>query len=213
MLYRLESTCFICIEGHRVKYILQSMKVISFYTNEKYRQQAQELKRSAEALGMECILFERPDLGTWWQNCNQKSQVVLKALQEFAGEAVLWCDADARILKYPKLLLELEADMAAFFSTTSIPIGGTLWFNGAKALRYAEAWADTVEKHPEREDDSINFREALQNIKQPNIHHLPPSYCWNEPTMRNAYPGVKEPVIIHSYVGKHDYPSNDRPAP
>lgn len=187
------------------------MIVISFYTNEKYKLQAEEMKASAVAVGLRCELIERPDRGSWWKNCNQKSEVILEALDKYGNEPILWQDADTRFRKYPELLDQIDADMAAFFYSPRIPIGGTLWFNGQKARKYVEAWAKMVRENPTREDDSINFRDALASVKNSRIEHLPPAYCWNEKTFRGCYPGVTDPVIVHNYAGLHDYPIMQEP--
>ena len=183
------------------------MRVVGFYTGEKYRSEAEAMKASAEAVGLVCEISERPDLGTWWKNCNQKSAFILDCLEKYGDEPILYQDADTRFVRYPKLLDNLTSDFAAFFNSPTVPIGGTLWFNGAtKAMRYVEPWVLTVQMNPHREDDSINFREALSMTPRPNIKRLPPSYCWHEGTMRSAYPGVQEVVIEHLNIGSHDYP-------
>lgn len=182
------------------------MIVVGYYTNEKYRQQAQAMKASAEAVGLRCEISEKPDLGTWWQNCNHKSAFLVECLNRYGEEPVLYQDADTRFLRYPKLLDTIEGDMAAFFFSPTVPVGGCLWFNGKRrSLRYAEAWAKMVSDNPTREDDSMNFRDALKSIKCSNIRHLPPSYGWNE-DMRGIFPGVTEPVVVHSFIGMHNYP-------
>ena len=180
------------------------MIVVSFYTSEKYQKNAEALKASAEGVGLKCVISPRPDLGSWWANCNQKSEFVLECIDKY-NEPILWQDADTRFLGYPALLDSIDADMAAFFYNPTVPIGGTLWFNGKRGRRYAEAWAKIVADNPTREDDSINFRQALRSVPKASIYHLPPSYCWNEGHMRPSYP-TAEPIIIHGYVGAHDYP-------
>lgn len=165
------------------------------------------MKASTESVGLICTITEKPDLGTWWLNANQKSAFILECLERYGEEPLLYQDADTRFLRYPALLDSLTYDFAAFFNSPVVPIGATLWFNGAsKAMRYVKAWADIVKANPDREDDSINFREALESIKRPSIKRLPPSYCWHEKTMRSAYPGMTEIVIEHISVGAHNYP-------
>lgn len=181
------------------------MIVVGYYTGEHYKKNAEGMKASAEAVGLRCEITEKPDLGSWYLNCNQKSAFVLECIEKYK-EPILYQDADTRFLRYPKLLDEIDADMAAFFYSPIIPIGGTLWFNGLRAKRYVQTWAKIVADNPTREDDSMNFRDALKVVKSPSIFHLPPTYCWNEKHMRNAYPGVKDPVILHAYIGAHDYP-------
>ena len=182
------------------------MKVFTFHTGGKYKASANALKESVESIGLECVVIERPDLGSWWKNCNQKCEVVLDALNTYGDEPIIWNDSDTRYLVYPELFDAIEEDFAAYYMTPSICIGGTLFFNGkTKAKRYVEAWVKNVQQNPTLEDDSINFRRALQSIKPQSIHHLPPSYCWNEKCMRSGFPHAK-PVIAHEYQGAHDYP-------
>lgn len=183
------------------------MRVVSFYTDEKYQAEAEDMKTSAEAVGLECTITKKPDLGKWYLNCNQKSAFLMECLELYGDEPILYQDADTRLLRYPKLLDNLNCDFAAFFNSPTIPIGATLWFNGkTRAMKYVRTWVNIVKDHPTREDDSINFREALSSIRNPNIHHLPPTYCWHEQTMRSAYPGATDPIIIHGSIGAHDYP-------
>lgn len=181
------------------------MKVITFHTGGKYLEQATALKASAEKVGLECIVYERPNAGSWWQNCNQKCEVIREALEKYPDEPVIWNDADTRYVSYPKLFDGLEADYAAFYINPQVSIGGTMFFNGKKAIRYVDAWVKNVRENPTLEDDSINLRRALQRITYPSIFHLPPAYCWYEKTMRPAFPHAI-PVIEHHYFGKRDYP-------
>lgn len=183
------------------------MKLITFHTNDHYKAMAEGLKSSAEGFGLECVLIERQDKGTWWENCNQKCEVILEAIDKYGDESLVWNDADCRYVQKPELFNQLGFyDMAAvFLNGNHHPFGGTLWFNGRKALPYVKAWAENVRKFPTHEDDSINFRVALQRIRPKNIFHLPPSYCWREYDMRAALPHAK-PVIVHTTSGTHNYP-------
>src|SRR6185369_3878198 len=121
--------------------IPSAMQVIGFYTGEKYRAEAEAMKASAEAVGLKCDLTEKPDLGTWWKNCNQKSAFILECLEKYGDEPILYQDADTRFVRFPKLLQNLNSDFAAFFNSPTVPIGATLWFGGKnRALRYVKAW-------------------------------------------------------------------------
>jgi hypothetical protein len=168
---------------------------------------AQGLKSSAEAFGMECVLMDRPDLGSWHLNCNQKCEVILEALHTYGDEPLVWNDADCRYVQKPTLFDEIgNYDLAAvFLNGNHHPFGGTLWFNGKRALPYVEAWAKNVRRFPDHEDDSINFRVALQRIRPRHTYHLPPAFCWREGDMRSALPYSK-PVVIHTTSGAHTYP-------
>lgn len=183
------------------------MKVITFVTDDRYKAMAAGLKASAETFGLECIVIERPDLGTWHENCNQKCQVIYDAIHKYGDEPIVWNDADTRYVQKPTLFDELgNYDMAAvFLNANHHPFGGTLWFNGRRALPYVEAWRKNVFRFPRHEDDSINFRVALQRIRPRHIFHLPPAYCWREYDMKSALPHAR-PVIVHTTSGTHNYP-------
>lgn len=183
------------------------MKILTFHTSDEYRVRAEGLKASAEAFDLECILIEKPDLGSWWQNCNQKCEVILEALHKYGNEPIIWNDSDCRYIREPILFNGLsEFDLACvFLNGDNHPFGGTIYFNGKRAIPYVEAWACNVRKFPTHEDDSNNFKVALQRIRPRNIYRLPPSYCWRESDMRSALPGAK-PVIVHTTDGSHNYP-------
>lgn len=165
------------------------------------------LKASAESFGLECIVIERPDLGVWWKNVNQKAEVILEALERWGDEPLVWNDADCRYVRKPALFDELGAyDMAAvFLNANHHPFGGTFWLNGQRAVPYFKACLEYVKRFPEHEDDSLNFRMALKRIRPRHIYHLPPAYCWREYDMKSALPHAK-PVIVHTTSGTHNYP-------
>lgn len=183
------------------------MRVISYYTNDEYKRQAELMAETAVLVGLSPILYAMPDEGVWWKNTNQKCEVVRKALLEKPDEPVLFQDADTRFLQYPALLRSVDADFAVYFIVAGkpgVPSGGTMWFNGRRALPLVEEWCRNVKKNPERDDDAFSLRGALQTVR-PSVYHLPPAYNWDEESMRIKFPGA-DPVILHLYVGKHDYP-------
>lgn len=183
------------------------MKVISFYTNEFYLLQARAMKASAEAVGLQPVyLYRRAPADTWWQGCNYKARLVLEAIESFGSEPVLFLDADTRVRSYPKLLdtLPPQADFASHFFNPGGPSGGVIWFNGRRALPLVKEWVRRVELYPQKDDDNINFRNALKETK-PRIYLLPPAYNWAEKIMRQSYPSVV-PVIEHLMEGEHLYP-------
>jgi hypothetical protein len=180
------------------------MKVITFHTGGKYLEKALTLKASAEKVGLDFVMYEREYPGTWWQACNMKCEVILEALETY-NEPIIWNDSDTRYISYPKLFETIDADYGAFYINPNLSIGGTMFFNGKKAIRYVEAWVANVRQNPILEDDSINLKRAIQSIPYPSIFHLPPAYCWNEKTMRTSFPHTI-PVIEHYYGGARDYP-------
>lgn len=183
------------------------MKLFTFATDDKYLESAEALKRSAELYGLDCTIFRRPHLDTWWKNVNQKCEVFAEALDAFPGEEIVYNDADCRYVGYPILFDELsQHDLAStFMNGNKHPISGTVYFNGERSRRYVDAFIRNVRKFPTHEEDTMNYRWALRTMPRPNIFHLPPAYCWIESWMRPALPGVK-PIIMHTTDGRHDYP-------
>jgi hypothetical protein len=182
------------------------MRVFSFYTNELYKEQAEKMAATAEFFGLETELVSKPDLGTWWQNVNQKCRVILEMIEKYPDEPTVWTDADCRYMSNPHLFREIgEYDIALFNATTDYPFSGVLWLNGKKALPYIQRWVTNVERNPRMEDDSTNLKAALRETWSSGIFHLPPAYCWHPRDMRARYPGAK-PVIVHTTVGDHNYP-------
>lgn len=183
------------------------MRLFTFATNEQYLESAEALKRSAALYGLECTIFKRPHLDTWWKNVNQKCEVFSEALDAFPGEELVYNDADTRYVGDPALFRELSRyDLACvFMNGNKHPISGTIYFNGERSRRYVDTFRENVKKFPTHEEDSMNYRWALRTMAQPNVFHLPPAYCWIESWMRAALPGVR-PIITHTTDGRHDFP-------
>lgn len=182
------------------------LRVFSMHTNDLYKEQAEQMAASARFYGLATELFERPDLGSWWQNCNQKSQLVLEMITKYPDEISVWVDADCRFVDKPNLFYEIgDFDIAMFFANQTYFSSAVLWLNGKRALPYVEGWCDNVEANPTLEDDMHNFRASVQEQTHRGVFHLPPAYCWAKREMRSKFPGAK-PVIVHAMVGTHNYP-------
>lgn len=183
------------------------MRVISYYTSAEYLELATRMMASASRVGLKSKLYQCPHFPQWWQNTNHKCKVVRQAMEEFPGEALLFLDADTEVERYPKYLETCTADAAAFFLSPDVPGGGCVWFNGRHAMPLVDRWIHNVTMNPEREDDSLNFRDAIRDVEAKGfrMERLPATYNWHEATMRKRFPGA-EPVIRHQYKGSHNYP-------
>jgi hypothetical protein len=179
------------------------MKIVTFYTNDKYRDYAKRLRESASRFGLDTVISARPHMKTWAANVNWKPDVILEALRAFK-EDILYVDADAAVVQEPKLLKTINHIMAAQFMDHAQPRGGTLFFkNDPLAVKLVEAWIGRVKDRPEHADDFVNLPAALTEVRMKPFH-LPPSYCWHEKTMRAGFP-TAEPVIVHWCAGEHTY--------
>jgi hypothetical protein len=181
------------------------VKVVCYHTGGRYKPLAEQLARSATAVGLSGYIYEMPDLADWKLNVQQKPQVMLRALADFPGEDILYVDADARFWKFPSELLTCQKDMAAFFHHYK-PVSATLFLkNNESGREIAREWAAECEKRPDQHDDIVNLHAALQRLGKTRAQALPPSYYWNK-EFRARFP-MSEPVIEHFNVGEHTFPN------
>lgn len=98
-----------------------SWKVISFYTK-NYTDIVATLIKSLEAFKIPYDIELLPNKGSWKKNTFQKIPFIIKKLKQCNGPLV-WLDADAEIIQYPKLFDEVgDALMAGVYS----PLKGDL---------------------------------------------------------------------------------------
>ena len=84
--------------------------VISMYTpNTPYEEEIEELRKSCNRFNLKNKFYAIKNLGDWVKNTQQKANVIYAALTEFK-EDVVWLDADAEILREPRLFTELSRD-------------------------------------------------------------------------------------------------------
>jgi hypothetical protein len=181
---------------------------VSFYTADTgYEREVERLLASAEAFGVPLVAYAVPNRGSWRLNLNDKSAVILHALDEWPDRDIVFLDADAVIRSYPRLFDELSEsrahDLAAcFFEESRLERGellsGTLWVaNTAAGRGIVERWDRYARKHPE-----IRHQKALAVVLgagrpgEPGerIYRLPRAYTriFDHPGMRGV-----EPVIEH----------------
>jgi hypothetical protein len=121
--------------------------VCSFYTATwEYPRHAARLRDECDALGLQHVIVERPDTGSYLGNCRIKPYFLLECFDELQ-QPLLWIDVDGSIYKRPEAL-----SFAVDFMARPMPKGrvrqwhvGTLFFNatsGARAL--LAAWIDCL---------------------------------------------------------------------
>jgi hypothetical protein len=122
---------------------------VSYYTpNTQYEVRAAELKQSLENLGLSNLVGALPSLGSWSQNCAQKSTFVCSEWEN-SDRALCWVDADALVLRKPLLLENFDADFAVVarqgwnFSGGQIAFGKTE--RGGQLLK---RWQHYCQTHP-----------------------------------------------------------------
>lgn len=158
-----------------------SYVIVSFYTKDTpYEAEAQELIKS---LGdRPHAVYERPNLGEWTRNTQQKAEVLQDALLDFPDDNIVWLDADARLVGDPVLFNELEGgdcDVAhgwLDYKGVSEVLSGTLWLrNTVPVLEMVGMWV-----HFNRQGvrpDQHTLARAIAKSHKVESTRLPPEYC------------------------------------
>jgi hypothetical protein len=85
------------------------MIVISGYTlNTDYEQEVKDLESDLKRFNLPYKLYGYESRGDWTKNTMVKAELIQRALKEYPNEDVIWLDADAVIVKEPKLFHELK---------------------------------------------------------------------------------------------------------
>ena len=191
------------------------MKFISFYT-EDYTQDAEFLKNSLESYGIDSSNVEyRERVGSWEANTQMKAEFILEKLRE--NDAVIWTDADSRILQTPSFFDTITTDVGLFFLPIELSDGfippeysilknansylqsGTMYFkNNDRVIKLLETWIE-LNKKDSQQWDQWTLQVALQN-SDVTITQLPPEYVWTW-FIAKYYPN-REPVIKHTQASE-----------
>jgi len=169
---------------------------ISFFTK-KYASLAQRLIDSFRKFGLDYCVEELPDDGAWYKNVNKKPVFIRNRIFEF-NRPIVYIDADAEIVEYPKLFFELDCDFAYWLCERrggNVSAGGTLYFT-PKALGFIDAWIAVCLNTGANEQDALwHVIKSGFDIK---THLLPLEYCqifdWKIQT--------EKPVIIHHQASR-----------
>lgn len=156
---------------------------ISYYTvGTPYRQEADALRESLEAWGLDYRIYGRPCRGSWQANTQQKAEVVAEAMAD--GRAVVWLDADARVERPPTLLHDLTCDFAAHWLGNEM-LSGTIYFGATEAARLlVKAWQTWNRENPNgRHGDQQNLQNAVEHMTGLDVFRLPPEYTWIQATV------------------------------
>lgn len=187
--------------------------IIGYYTEGSgYKHEADNLRASAEKLGIENCIGPMPDLGTWQKNVLQKAKLILTMLDATAvsGRPIVYLDADSEIKSYPAVFDQLILEGVDFacgyldhqkFGHWRRPwfelIGSVLYFaNNDKARIILRRWINENENHPHVWDQK-NLQQVINNIKEEEngfykIGTIPESYF----TIFDTMARVENPVIM-----------------
>lgn len=173
----------------------------SYYTPE-YKEHAMRLQSSLDHFRLQSNVVEIGQTATWIEAVRQKPKFILDTLDKAGGRAVVWLDADAEVVQFPKLLRDLiSPDVACVYRHDSEPLSGTVWVNNTvRGRALISRWAQYQESQVDW-PDGLGFRNALATSKLGlRIERLPVPYCaiFDAPDMMQC-----SPVVIHSQYSRH----------
>ena len=168
---------------------------ISMYTFDDIYFEAQ--KRLVESLNQFKIyykIYEIEDLGNWHLNTNQKAETILKAMQEFPENDIVWVDADAVIKKKPILFSRIKQDIAYHrLEGKDELLSGTLYLKNTYIMQlFVSSWISLNNSNGLLEQKNLDH--LLKNNPQISIYHLPASYC---KIFDNRFQTNAEDIIVH----------------
>lgn len=181
------------------------MIVVTYFTDRKYRIFARRLQESCTKWALHCALYAERDTGSWEKNVYRKPHVIMKALNDYPSEAILFVDADASLVAYPQELVMNDWDVACYFDGPRRPVSGTVYLkNNERARSFVAEWARGCDKGNHENEDYHWMRLALEKSYGIRVGHLPPAYFWVERTMRGRFP-MAVPVVNHYTIGEHTF--------
>jgi hypothetical protein len=185
--------------------------VVSFYTkNTGYADVVKKLEASLIEHNLDYHLFSCEPLGSWRQNLNYKSKIILESFDLYPDKDIVFIDADGVVQKYPTLFDKLSEDhahdIAAHFHPykgTNINGGsllsGTLWIqNNDRGRMLVKEWDKIGRAHPTIRHQHC-LRLAINELKKAGVdirvYRLPREYT----LIFDYYRGRNrpDPVIEH----------------
>jgi hypothetical protein len=176
------------------------LKVVSFYTNARYRDAATVLTQSLRALDMGHHVEEIPDRGAWLKNCRIKPSFVNRMLYLYPTHNILYLDCDAKVHQ-PLSFFETETgfDIAVHRSDKGSVWGGTIFVRNNDIGRLlTRVWSGMTDELPIASEDLVLEKHVL-NRADAKVKYLPKAYCWYGKTSHNT--NEPKPVIEHYFFG------------
>ena len=159
--------------------------ITSFYTEGTgYEQEADRLRKSLEAIGVEWFIDSVPNLGSWEANASYKANFMRNMLDKFQ-RPVVWVDADAVFHSYPTLFDSIEADIGVFYLTwkesgqvVESLRSGTLYLEPTEATdRLIKQWLENNQRNPNMTFPQQNLHDAVEQTPDLRVYKLPREYC------------------------------------
>lgn len=177
--------------------------VIAFYTtDELYRRQAARLEASIKRFELEHRI-KSIDPSTWMRAIAYKPTFIAEMLREHMDRDLLYVDADAEFVQYPKLFdTPYPYDVGIFDRPNTVPHAATMFFKaGSYAAALVARWERLMIENPKKTDQGT-LRLALNTIAGKggvSVGQLPHAYCCKVDE-QNRCPEL--PVIIQHQASR-----------
>ncbi len=173
--------------------------VCAYYTvDTMYEQLVVRLKNSLEKFNIPNHIQPITNLGDWHLNTSYKPTFLLEMLNKFPGRDIIYIDADAEFMAYPKLFEHLGCKIGVHYFDRSYHgrrqtgfevLSGTIFLKNCDQVKeMVHKWEKECTRRPYTWD-----QKSLEKVLSGNFLNLPEEYCTIFDTMKH----VKEPVVVH----------------
>lgn len=169
--------------------------VFATFCTPGYRLSAREWQRSVQRYGLETCIVEMEDAGSWRANTWMKPLAVKKARELHPGRAIVFLDADSRMVRYPEIFDGCALGDVAFYFLRDELLSGTMYWGATqKADALLESWIKTVSSLYEHHcGEQMTLQKAFEaQRKNIEFSYIPDSYCRIFDNIRQRV----EPVIL-----------------
>jgi hypothetical protein len=142
-----------------------------------------------------------------WRGAAQyKAEILRDMLKAMPGRALVWLDADARVVAEPELFASLNCDLAGHWYRGRELLSGTLYFGPSAAARQlVEDWIQSNRAQPGSWDQR-NLQRIVAASTKLHVERLPPEYAWidaggGKDLSFRAY-GSRRPVIVQRQASR-----------
>jgi hypothetical protein len=183
------------------------IRIVAYYTNELYRQEAEKLRMSLGELGLDYRIYqEGTSQWTWDEAVRWKPSFCLRELRKAKRdgyEGILYVDVDAVFRKIPDWKVLALCDFGAHWFQRSKHhaveiLTGTLWFRACNNVEdLLIEWVRTTERVPKSSTpDQTGIALALRAKIDLVMRDIGPEWVYIFDDFKALYPGVR-PVIEH----------------
>ena len=177
--------------------------IVGYYTrNTLYEASAKILIKSLERHNVPYYVEGIDNLGTWFKNTGYKPTFLLRMMEKFPNESIVYVDVDAEFLQYPKLfdnwstLTHIDIGVYVFDRSCYTKSAGgfevlsrTIFLkNNDKVKGILKQWEQEQVAHPNSWD-----HKTLEVTLKGKYTVLPGEYCKIFDRMHD----ITDPVIVH----------------